>query len=152
MTHESTSDQEFLGFLREAIDRYFEAVDNWESAYRRYYRMPGAAKPSGDLEAEQREFEYRRRGLAEFLPRARSLCFHCGQPDIFAGLLHVSLGQFAPQERTDSAIGRAERGAIMACLIELSVACREAEAGSQASLQAPVRKRSLLDRILEFLS
>jgi hypothetical protein len=152
MTHDSTSDQEFVGALRDAIGRFFAAVDSWESAYRRYYRMPGAAKPSGDLEAEQREFEYRRRRLAELLPRARSLCFQCGQPDIFAGLLHVYLGQFAPQERTDSAIGRAERGAIMACLIELSVACREAEAGSQANLHTPVRKPSLLDRILEFLS
>lgn len=148
MAHARASDLEFVAVLRDAIERYFAAVDDWESAYRRYYRLPGAARVSGDLVAEQREFEERRRALTELLPRARALCFKCGQSDIFAGLLHVSLGQFAPQERSDSAIGRGERGAIMACLIELSVVCRAAELGLPAE---PDRKPSLLDRIIEFL-
>jgi len=151
MAHARVSDREFVGVLRDAIGRYFAAVDDWESAYRRYYRLPGAARPSGDLVTEQREFENRRRTLAELLPRARSLCFQYGKSDIFAGLMHVSLGEFAPQERSDSAIGRGERGAVMACLIELSVECREADARSQAGIDAPDRKPSLLDRIIDFL-
>jgi len=142
------SDLEFVGILRDAVDRYFAAVDDWESAYRRYYRLPGASGVSGDLVVEQREFEQRRRVLAELLPRARAVCFKYGQSDIFSGLLHASLGEFAPQERSDSAIGRGERGATMACLIELNVACREAKAGLPS---VPARKPSLLDRIIDFL-
>jgi hypothetical protein len=151
MSHASHSDREFVGILRDAINRFFAAVDGWESVYGRFYRMPGAAKVSEDLVAEQRQFEVRRRELAELLPRARVLCYRYGQTDVFGGLLHVSLGQFAPQERTDSAIGRGERGAIMACLIELNVACREAEAGLPPRIQGEVRKTSLLDRIIDFL-
>src|SRR5580658_4134760 len=81
------SDQEFVAALRDAIGRYFAAVDRWESVYCQYYRLPGGAlKPSSDLVAERREFEHRRRDLEELLPRARSLCFKYGQRDVFTGL------------------------------------------------------------------
>ncbi len=145
------SDTEFVNALRAAVDRYFAAVDEWESTYRRYYRMPGSPKPSADLAGEQRVFEARRRDLAELLPRARSLCFKCSQADVFAGILHVSLGEFAPQERTDSAVSRGQRGAIMACLIEMSIACRAAEEGVVIDMDTSVRKPSLIERILGFL-
>jgi hypothetical protein len=147
------SDQEFLDALHQAISLYFSAVDNWESVYRRYYRMPGTAQPSGDLEAEQREFEDRRRELEQLLPRARLLCFKQGRPDVFAGLAYVSLGRYAPQQRTDSAIGRGERRAVMDCLIELNDACREPEAEPPASAAADqtTPKPSLLGRLLAFL-
>ena len=146
-----SSDQDFVATLRDAVTRYFAAVDDWESRYSRYYRLPGGAKLSDDLVTEQREFEDRRRALTELLPRTRNLCFKCGQPDVFSGLLHVSLGQFSPQERNDSAISRGERGAVMACLIELNVACRSAEAGLPMNTDGPERKRSLIDRIIAFL-
>src|SRR6266566_2426531 len=69
------SDQEFVDNLRAAVVRYLAAVDRWEAAYQRYYRMPGwAEKVSADLEAEQREYETQRRTLEEMLPRARRLC------------------------------------------------------------------------------
>jgi hypothetical protein len=145
------SDQEFVSVLRDAVERYFAAVDDWESGYSRYYRMPGGARLSDDLAAEQHKFEHRRRELSELLPRARSLCFKYDQPDVFTGLLHVSLGQFAPQERVDSAISRGERGSIMSCLIELSIGCRAAEAGLPIHSDAPERKPSLIDRIIAFL-
>jgi hypothetical protein len=140
-----TSELEFLAILRTAIDRYFAAVDQWESAYFRYYRMPDAAQRSGDLAGEQREFENERRILQLLLPRARGLCFKYGQPDVFGGLTWAALGHHAPQQRTDSAISRGERGAVMACLIELSVACREPE---DTEPPVPGRERSLLDRIV----
>lgn len=142
-TPELASEPEFLAALRGAIDRYFAAVDQWESAYFRYYRMPDAARRSGDLAEEQRQFENERRALELLLPRARSLCSKYGQPDVFGGLSWVALGHHAPQQRTDSAISRGERGAVMACLIELSVACREPE-----GTQPPAPERSLLDRIV----
>ena len=145
------SDLEFVAALRDAIGRYFAAVDDWESSYKRYYRLPGAATPSADLAAVQLEFENRRRELAESLPRARALCFRYGKPDVFAGLPHVSLGHYTPQERTDSSVGRGERGAVMACLIELSIACRAAEAGLPTSMEDSGSRPSLLDRIVGLL-
>lgn len=139
------SDQEFLDTLRGAVERYFAAVDKWEATYSRYYRMPGMATPSADLESEQREFEARRQELSAMLPRARSLCFKHGKADVFSGLPHTSLGERALQLRTDSAIGRGERGAVMACLIELSVLCREADRGFASGEEKPA---SLIDRII----
>jgi hypothetical protein len=150
MAQAPVSDQEFVGVLRDAVDRYFASVDDWESGYGQYYRMPGGARLSDDLAAEKRKFEDRRRELSELLPRARALCFKCDQPDVFTGLLHASLGQFAPQDRTDSAIGRGERGSIMACLIELSIACRAAEAGLPIHNDTSIRERSLIERIIAF--
>lgn len=147
----ANSDQEFVGLLRDAVERYFGAVDDWESGYSRYYRMPGGANLSGDLAAERHRFEDRRRELSVLLPRARSLCFKYDQADVFTGLLHVSLGQFAPQERVDSAISRGERGGVMSCLIELSIASRAAEAGVPNNSDETDCKRSLIDRIIEFL-
>ena len=151
MAQAPVSDLEFLAVLRNAVDRYFAAVDAWELVFRRFYRLPGAAKVSADLAAEQREFEARRRDLAELVPRARHLCQRFNQSDIFAGLTHVSLGEYAPQERTESAVGNSERGAVMACLIELTVACRGEAAGLPPSRPAD-EKPSLLERIVSFLS
>jgi hypothetical protein len=153
MTPAPASDLEFVAALRDAVGRYFAAVDEWESAYKRYYRLPDAATPSADLAAEQRKFEARRRELAKFLPRARALCFRYGKPDVFAGLPHVSLGHYTPQERTDSSVGRGERGAVMACLIELSVASRASEAGLPTETEADTcgTRPSLLDRIVGLL-
>ena len=139
------SDLEFLAALRAAVDRYLAAVDQWESAYFRYYRMPDASQRSGDLADEQREFDNGRRALGLLLPRARGLCFKHGQPDVFGGLTWAALGHHPPQQRTDSAISRGERGAVMACLIELNVACREPE-DAQPPMRIP--DRSLLDRIV----
>ena len=100
--------------------------------------------------AEQREFEARRRELAELVPRARHLCLRFNQSDIFGGQ-DVSLGEYAPQARAESAIGNSERNAVMACLIELTVACRGEAAGLPPSRPAD-EKPSLLERIVSFLS
>jgi len=151
MAQAPVSDLEFLALLRTAVDRYFAAVDAWEAIYKRYYRLPGAAKVSADLVAEQREFEARRRELAELVPRVRRLCLRFNQADIFGGLTHVSLGEYAPQARTESAVGHSERNAVIACLIELTVACRGEAAGLPPGRPAD-EKPSLLERIVAFLS
>jgi hypothetical protein len=148
----AASDREFIATLDDAVGRYFAAVDRWESVYCRYYRLPGQAKPSSDLVAEQQEFERRRHDLEELLPRARSLCFKFDRRDVFSGLRYASLGRYAPQHRTDSAIGRAERSAVAACLAELDAASREADNEPQAANPPiPTRKPSLLDRIVAFI-
>src|SRR6266576_5891815 len=119
------SDQEFVENLRAAVVRYLAAVDRWEAAYQRYYRMPGrAVRVSADLEAEQHEYETQRRTLQEMLPRARRLCLKHQLRDPFAGLLRLSLGRHAPQHRIESAIGRNERNAATDCLVWMSEACR----------------------------
>ena len=146
------SDREFIEALRVAVGNYFAAIDQWESAYCRYYRMPGVALPSTDLAAEQREFEHRRRELDVLLPRARHLCLRHGRADVFGGITRVSLGRYSPQERTDSAIGRSERTAVMSCLMELDIECLEAEAGPAVAMQTPVREPSLLDLVYRYLA
>src|SRR5690349_24780603 len=106
---ESLPDHDFVASLRSAIERYLSAVDRWEAAYQKYYRMPGSSRVSDDVEAEHREYTERRRELEEHLPRARRLCLKHGLRDPFAGLVRISLGRYSPQERSDSAIGRSER-------------------------------------------
>jgi hypothetical protein len=153
MAPEESTDQEFVGELRLATDRYLRAVDEWESAYQKYYRLPGyAAKISDDLEAEHREYTERRDELRRLLPRARRLCLKHRLRDPFAGLVRVALGRYAPQHRVDSAIGRNERNAATACLVDLAAACREwAAAGEAARAPAPEGgKSSWLRRIKDY--
>lgn len=141
-----TSDYEFIARLRIATERYLGAVDQWEVAYQKYYRLP-AAKISLDLEAEHREYCDRRRELEEMLPRARRLCLKHQLRESFSGLLRISLGRYAPQHRLDSAISRNERSAVTECLVELSGACREFEADSNENER---RERSLLRRLVNY--
>ena len=126
MAPEDRTDPEFVAGLRLAFERYMRAVDQWEAAYRKYYRLPGyAAKISFDLEAEHREYTGRRDELQRMLPRARRLCLKHRLRDPFAGLVRITLGRYAPQHRADSAIGRNERNAATACLVDLAAACQE---------------------------
>src|SRR5437773_2533457 len=117
-------DREFVNTLRAAVVAYLEAVDRWEAAYRKYYRMPGHELTiNSDMESEQREYEARRRGLELLLPRAGRLClkYHVRNP--FLSLLRTSLGRHAPQHRTGSAVGRNERNSVVDCLVRLADAC-----------------------------
>ena len=144
---ERISDPEFVTGLRAATERYLSAVDQWEKAYRKYYRLPGyAAKISGDLEAEQREYGERRRELEALLPRARRLCHKHGLPEPFSGLLRISLGRYAPQQRVDSAIGRNERSVVTKCLVDLIGACREWKRPAEPQPD----KGSLLRRLVNY--
>jgi len=72
-------DHAFVADFRSAVERYFEAVDQWETAYRRYYRQPDCGeKVSADLETEHSGYCARRRELEQMLPRARRLCLKHG--------------------------------------------------------------------------
>jgi hypothetical protein len=150
------SDHEFVAGLRVAIERYLGAVDQWEVAYRKYYRLPGyAARIGDDLEPEQREYGERRRELEAMLPRARRLCLKHRLRNPFNGLLRIALGRYAPQHRVDSAIGRSERNEVTKCLVELGDACREwpvgADAESEDRASEGNRTRgSLLRRLVDY--
>ena len=147
---DSIPDDAFVAALRAATERYLNAVDQWENAYRKYYRLPGfAGKISPDLESEQREYEERRRDLEQMLPRARRLCLKYRLREPFSGLLRISLGQYAPQQRQDSAIGRSERSQATECLVELHEACRQWTPPAQGA-PAGNRKVPLLRRLTEY--
>ena len=149
---ESLSDGDFLQALRAAVDRYLAAVDQWESAYQKYYRLPGyASKVSDDLAAEEREYHLRRRDLETLLPRARRLCLKYQMENPFPGLVRITLGRFAPQHRRDSAIGRNERSRVAKCLLELTDACREWERQGGDVEHATRQKRgSLIERVVNY--
>ena len=142
------SDGEFVDALRTSVESYLAAVDQWDSAYQKYYRLPGfASRISEDLATEQQIYDARRRELERMLPRARRLCLKQGMREPFSGLLRISLGVYAPQERADSTIGRNERSVVMRCLVELHDACRE---WSPADPEAPQAKPSLLRRVVNY--
>jgi hypothetical protein len=86
------------------------------------------------------------------LAKARRLCLKHRLRDPFGNLMRVSLGRFAPQQRTDSAIGRGERSAVSVCLMELYEACAEwpAEVPPPNGEPEPVNRsyRSWLGRVL----
>jgi hypothetical protein len=150
------SDHEFVVCLRAVIERYLGAVDQWETAYQKYYRLPGyAAKASHDLEPEEREYGERRRELEGMLPRARRLCLKHRLRDPFSGLLRIALGRYAPQHRVDSAIGRSERNEVTKCLVELGDASREWSSGADAEQEDGDSQRtrsggSLLRRLVDY--
>jgi hypothetical protein len=141
-------DQEFVSNLRAAVNAYLQAVDQWEVAFQKHYRMPErAGRISADMAAEQTEYDRRRRELEALLPRTRRLCLKHQLRDSISGLVRVSLGHFAPQQRTDSAIGRSERVAATACLLEMHEASRE---WAEPPEQPKPRHRSLLGRVLDY--
>jgi hypothetical protein len=119
-------DQEFVHRLRATVIAYLNAVDGWETAYRKFYRMPGPkADSAADMRAEQSEYDTQRRALAALLPRARQLCLKHRLRDPLANLLRASLGQDTPRQQTVSAISRNERNAVADCLLQLADACGE---------------------------
>jgi hypothetical protein len=138
------SEVEFIAALRQAAEQFFRAVDQWETAYRKYYRVvDSSGKPSSDLEGQQRDYDAARARLAAMLPRARGLCFKYGIRDPWTGLLHSALGQFAPQDRYRSAISRTERALAFETLILLAEASGRPVADEEsptADLRSPLRR------------
>jgi len=152
------TDQQFVHELNEAVQHYLLAVDAWEAAYQKYYRLPGYAdRVSDDLQEEHQTYLECRRRLEKLAPRARGLCFKHGLRDPFPGLLKATLGQHAPQQRRISAIGRSERSAVTECLMQLTVACREWSQEGESSPAEPTRAAessagpSWLRRMVDFL-
>jgi hypothetical protein len=141
------SDREFVADLREAVERYFRAVDAWEGAYRKYYRLPDPrGKTPSDLGEQQAEYDAARAQLAAMIPRARGLSFRHGLRDPWTGLMRSPLGQSTPQDRYSSAISRAERTQAIECLLVLA----EAYAELPPAKEPPPPPKSLLRRLLDF--
>jgi len=145
------ADGEFVAELRAATAQYLAAVDAWEAAHRKYYRLAGpGCRVSSDLEEPQRVYLASRQRLAGLAPRARGMCFKYGLRDPWTGLIRTSLGQYAPQARDEPAISRAERQSVNECLILL------AEASAGFRVEPPARgeeqePRHWLRRLVDFL-
>jgi len=140
------SDREFVADLRQAVEEYFRAVDAWEAAYRKYYRLPDPrGKTPSDLGEQQAAYDSARKRLAALIPRARGLSFRHGLRDPWTGILRSPLGQSTPQDRYSSAISRAERTQAIECLLELAEAYAELP-----SAGASPPARGLLRRLLDF--
>jgi hypothetical protein len=77
------------------------------------------------------------------------LCFKHGLKDPWTGLIRTSLGQYAPQDRDEPAISRAERQRANECLILLAEACAgfEREAPAEGREAEP---RGWLRRVADF--
>jgi hypothetical protein len=144
------SDRDFVAALRAGVGQYLSAVDQWEAAYQKYYRLPGyAGRNAGDVQAEEQAYNERRRELEALVPRARRLCLRYGLKEPFSSLLRISLGRYAPQERMDSVIGRSERTAVAKCLVELHDACQEWTFQTESGAE-PARKESWLRRLVGY--
>jgi len=142
----AVSDRDFVAGLRQAVEQYFRAVDEWEAGYRKYYRLPDpTGKPPSDLGAEQAAYDDARKRLAAMAPRARGLSFRHGMRDPWTGILRSTLGQSTPQDRYSSALSRAERTQVIECLLVLAEAYAEL-----TPVEAPPPPRSLLRRLLDF--
>jgi len=142
------SDREFVAELRQAVERYFRTVDDWETAYRKYYRLPDpTGKTPSDLIEQQAAYDAARAALAGMIPRARGLSFRRGLRDPWTGLMRLKLGQTTPQDRYSSALSRAERTKAIECLLELAEAYAEIP---QEEKGARTESRGLLRRLLDF--
>jgi hypothetical protein len=153
-TTQTTSDAEFLTDLVSRVERYFRAVDTWETEYHKFYRLPGSHhRVPPDLEDAQREFASARQALEAAIPRARRLCRRFELRDPWPALLRIELGAHAPQAQAGSAVGRNERIAIRDCLRDLEFRCTEPEPDSTSDVQDELPERrsgSLLRRIVDF--
>jgi hypothetical protein len=140
------SDREFVADLRLAVDRYFRAVDEWEAAYRKYYRLPDPkGKTPSDLAEQQAAYDSAKRQLNAMVPRARGLSFRHGLRDPWTGIMRSKLGQSTPQDRYSSAISRSERTQAIEVLLVLAEAYAELPAPDE-----PPPPRSWLRRLRDF--
>src|SRR5215831_19336909 len=114
--HPARREAELIEQLRDCSQRYFQAVDAWETAHQKYYRLPTAGAPSPDLEPFHQEYLATRQRLQQCLPDAHRLCLKYNVRNPWNAILHIKLGSTAPQNGSASAIGRAERALVVQCL------------------------------------
>jgi hypothetical protein len=145
------SDAEFVAQLRVSTQGYLQAVDAWEAAYQKYYRLASPGRVSPDLEPLHQEYLSARKRLKHCVPRARRLCLKYTLRDPWPAILHINLGSQAPQSGAAPAIGRAERALLAQCLDHLQSACEaKAEPYTPYIPESPPRPRGILQRIIDY--
>ncbi len=147
-----TREQQFVAQLRTAIERYLHAVDAWENAFRKHYRLLDTPRLAADLEPFQQAYLAARRQLEPLVPRARHLSRRYDIPDPWAGLLHIRLGAMAPQAGIAPAIGQGERSLIIRCLTDLEALSQPEfpKVSTDPNQLGRPGARGILGRILDF--
>jgi len=145
------SDADLIEKMRASTAKYLDAIQAWESAYQKYYRVlaPGV---SSDLEPEQNAYNAARRELERLLPQARRLCLKYSVRDPWPALLHVRLGARTPQDGFVTAIGRAERTLISQTLDKLESAARAQQfaAAEPMPMTNFPSQRNIIQRVFDF--
>ena len=135
---------EFLRSLSEAVTRFLRSIDDWEAAYRRFYRMPGSTRTlTPELSAIHTEYVGAYEALSKMVPRARRMCRAYDVRDVWPALIRVEPKLDAPQFRFENAIGRNERIAVVKCIEELTTRCGEID-------QKPAAKKPLLRKLIDY--
>jgi len=153
-THE-LADGDFVALLRQRTETYLKAVDAWEAAYGKFYRVISPGQVSSDMQPAQANFQRARDDLKELLPRVHRLCLKHEVKNAWQLIIRVDLAANPPQTRTSSAIGRGERNIVNQCIATL-------EAATQVDFDVPdqpaaapqpeesKRHRGILGRIYDY--
>ncbi|MFN7920599.1 MAG: hypothetical protein U0Q16_10915 [Bryobacteraceae bacterium] len=140
------SDVEFVHELREAVTVYLRALDAWEAAYARFYRMPGTERRiSADLEDVHRDYVAAFGALERLTGRAQQLCMRHDIRNPWPAFVRSRPSTQAPQTLAASGVGRNERCAISDCLRQLEDACDPV-----AIPVPPEPQRGLLRKLREY--
>jgi hypothetical protein len=152
--HELT-DAEFITVLRRRTDAYLRAVDAWEAAYGKYYRVISPGQVSSDMQPVQQNFQRARDDLKELLPRVHRLCLKHDVKNAWKLIIRVDLTANPPQTRTASAIGRGERNVVIQCIATLEAATQvdfdvRDQPAAAPQPQKSKRHRGILGRIYDY--
>jgi hypothetical protein len=153
-THQLT-DAGFVALLRQRTEIYLRAVDAWEAAYGKTYRVISAGRMSPDMQPAHQSFLRAREDLKELLPRVHRLCLKYDVKNAWQLIIRVDLAANPPQTRTSSAIGRGERNTVHHCIAALEVATQvgfDLQAGPAAPEPAEKseRRKGIWRRIYEY--
>lgn len=147
---QTNSNLEFIREFRECVYAYLHAVDGWEAAYQKFYRLRGThQRLTPDMDQAQHAYVVARGRLESRIPRARQLCARFDARDPWPGLLRIELGANTPQLQNTSALGRNERLAMADCLAYLELRCAESGAAPPQPGAEPAN-RGLLRRIIDY--
>jgi hypothetical protein len=149
---DEASEEQFLGRLRDATQRFLESLDAWEAQYQKYYRVPspGPDRVSADLESLHQNYRNARQNLQKCVPRARRLCLKYGLREPWQAMLHIALGARTPQSGATTAIGKAERTLLAKCLADLDAASRTYAEPPMPTPVPPPRRRGILQRVFDY--
>ena len=149
------TDAEFVSLLRQRTEAHLRAVDAWEAAYGKYYRVISPGQASPDMQPAQQSFLRARQDLKELLPRVHRLCLKHDVKNAWQLIVRVDLAANPPQTRTSSAIGRGERNTVNHCIAMLELATeagfdsRDQPAAPEPAKKSEPRKR-IWRRIYEY--
>lgn len=137
---------EIASEFRGHLDAYFRALDEWEQAYGRFYRIAMPNQVSADMQPQYQRFEEAKQALKRSMPQAQALCHRYGIRENWSALLRVDIHARTPQTGEAALIGRSERSVATTAITELELALLTGETTPPPPQR---RKRGILNAILE---